>query len=164
MAARPPRPRAEADSGRERHGDPWRRCGTWKESGEGVRAFVDEKACFELASPREQLAECCEENRAGQGDPGGEAAGGRRRPGAPLRSQPGPQAAGPGRGLESRCGGVGGGGGGTGSWALSPVLRPRAARDRAGSATPAERPKMQGRGLERLQAEKVPEGGLQTPA
>lgn len=111
MAARPPRPRAEADSGRERHGDPWRRCGTWKESGEGVRAFVDEKACFELASPREQLAECCEENRAGQGDPGGEAAGGRRRPGAPLRSQPGPQAAGPGRGLESRCGGVGGGGG-----------------------------------------------------
>ena len=110
MAARPPRPRAEADSGRERHGDPWRRCGTWEESGEGVRAFVDEKACFELASPREQLAECCEENRAGQGDPGGEAADGRRRPGAPLRSQPGPQAAGPGRGLEPRCVGVGGGG------------------------------------------------------
>lgn len=52
---------------------------------------------------------------------------------------------------------------GTGSRALSPVRRLPRARARAGSATPAEPPKMQGRGTGEAPGPEVPEEGLQTP-
>lgn len=80
-----------------------------EDCGKGLRAFGNEKACFELAGPPRAA---CWVLRGEPGRPGGEAAGGRRGLGAPLRSQPGPQAAGPGRGLEPPCLGRGAGRGG----------------------------------------------------
>lgn len=79
-----------------------------EDRGEGLRAFGNEKACFELAGPPRAARWVL---RGEPDRPGGEAAGGRRGLGAPLRSQPGPQAAGPGRGLEPPWLGLGRGAG-----------------------------------------------------
>ena len=97
MAAWPPRPSAEADAGRQRRRDPWSRGPAWEESGEGAQAFTNQKACFELAGSPEQLAECCEENRVGQGNPGGEAGDSAPLSGHSLDHRPPAPGAGPSR-------------------------------------------------------------------
>lgn len=135
-----------------------------EDRGEGLRAFGNEKAYFELAGPPRAARWVL---RGEPGRPSGEAAGGRRGLGAPLRSQPGPQAAGPGRGLEPPWlgRGVGGGSWWIGSGALSQFsgrvergLRP--VRPRLPKAQ-----KCRAGGPERLQTERSPkEGSRPLPA
>ena len=66
MAARPPRPSAEADASQERRGDPWRcrRPGKTVARGSGLSGM--RRRVLNSQARREQLAGCCEENRAGQ--------------------------------------------------------------------------------------------------
>lgn len=64
MAARPPRPhsRAKSTAGTSRGASSAR-----KESDKTVQLLINERACFELASTQEQLAECVRGNLASQG-------------------------------------------------------------------------------------------------
>lgn len=156
MAARPPRPRAEAGAGRGCRGDPWRSCpGPGTEWHGFLHDFMNDQACSELSGLVEQLAG--EGTWAGQGDPGGEGAGRRSGPCPPLRSQP---AGDPRAPPEPRCAGVG-------SRALSAGLHASGAWAQARSPMLAESPKTVCRAgeLEGLQAEQGwGERKLQTPA
>lgn len=160
MAARPPRPSAEADASQERRGDPWRCRQPGKTVARGSGLSGMRRRVLNSQARREQLAGCCEENRAGQAARPRAGAG----DSAPLsghsldRRPPAPGAG------SSRP--VWGGGRVVVDWILGfvSVLRSRGARAPAGSATPAERPEMQGRGTGQATDRAVPEGGLQTPA
>lgn len=77
----PARKRTRAESARATPGDG---DSAWEGSGEGFQALINEKACFELAGPQEQLAKWDEENRERRGDPGGEGRGEAERGPAPL--------------------------------------------------------------------------------
>lgn len=97
---------------------------------------------MELAGPPERLAECDEENQAGRGDPEGQGRGEAERPGAPLRSQPRPQAGRPGPGPGSSAPGC------RGFLGFVSTSRPRGARYGRVRGTPA--------GQEGRQAEQAP--------
>jgi hypothetical protein len=64
MAARPPKPhaRAKRTAGTSRGASLAR-----KESDKTTQLLINERVCFELASTREQLAECDRGNVASQG-------------------------------------------------------------------------------------------------
>lgn len=122
----PARTRAESARATSGDGD-----SAWEGSGEVFQALINEKACFELAGPQEQLAKWDEEIGSAGATQAARAAGrrsGARRP-SPV-TQPRPQASRPRRRLQPRWGG-------TGAGALSPVLQPRAARAQVDWAKPA---------------------------
>lgn len=93
MAARPRRPRAEADAGRERHCDPWRRRQGLGTTWRGLQALIKEKACLNSRARRSSLHS--EARRIGRRGCG-EAARTRAFPGPSLKHRPG-------RLLEPRC-------------------------------------------------------------
>lgn len=66
MAARPPRPSAEADAGQGRRGDPWRCRRPGKTVARGSRLLGMRRRVLNSQARRKQLAGCCEENRASQ--------------------------------------------------------------------------------------------------